>query len=242
MPELTVVIPCYNESRRLPPLFTLIAAERGRDWEWLFVDDGSTDNTAEKIAEFASRHAERVTLLKQPQNFGKGRAVRDGILAAKGDLVGFVDADLAASPLEFARFLDDPELRENEELLLGIRVKTHDGMVKRLLYRHLMGRVFQTYTSLVTGLTVYDTQCGFKLMGREAGRRIAEAMQCDGFAFDVEMIMVACHQGLSMREEMIHWEEKGDSRVRPKHIFLMARDILRFRRRLGKTKSRSELE
>jgi dolichyl-phosphate beta-glucosyltransferase len=241
MPVLTVVIPCYNEAKRLPPLFSLIAAERERDWEWLFVDDGSIDDTAARIAEFADRHPGRVTLLKQARNFGKGRAVRDGILAAKGDLVGFVDADLAASPLEFARFLVDPELLDGQELLIGIRVKTHDGMVKRLLYRHIMGRAFQTFTSIVTGLTVYDTQCGFKLISREAGRRVAAEMQCDGFAFDVEMIMVACHQGLRIREEMIHWEEKGDSRVRPRHILQMARDILRFRRRLGKTKSRAEL-
>jgi hypothetical protein len=66
-------------------------------------------------------------------------------------------------------------------------------------------------------------------------------MQCDGFAFDVEMIMIACKQGLRIREEMIRWEEKGDSRVRPKHILLMARDIWRFRCRLGKTNSRAEL-
>lgn len=229
---LSVVIPCYNEESRLSPLFSLIRANIERDWEWIFVDDGSTDNTNALVSEFIKLAPAKIRLVSIQPNSGKGRAVREGLLAAHGHLVGYVDADLAASPLEFATFVDDSQLRAGAELILGIRVKTHDDRVKRLLYRHLMGRAFQTYVSLITGLTVYDTQCGFKLMAGHRAHELAAKMQCDGFAFDVELIMLADRAGMHIREEMIPWEEKGDTKVRPWHIVHMAADIWRIRRRL----------
>jgi dolichyl-phosphate beta-glucosyltransferase len=229
--ELSVIIPCYNEAGRLPPFFSLIREHAELPWEWVFVDDGSRDDTRAVIEAFRADTDASVHLIGLDQNCGKGAAVRAGMLAARGKLVGFVDADLAASPLQFDQFKDTPGVVDGSELLLGIRVKTHDGRVKRLLYRHLMGRCFQTYTSMMTGLTVYDTQCGFKLMAADRARAIAERMRCDGFAFDVEMILVATQMGMVVREEMINWQEMGDSRIRPQHILQMAIDIWRIRRR-----------
>ena len=116
--------------------------------------------------------------------------------------------------------------------LQDMRLKTQEGKVKRLLHRHLMGRIFQTYASVMTGLTVYDTQCGFKLMNRATARALATRMTLDGFAFDVEMILIAHLLGLRIREELIAWEEKGQSKIRPRHILQMIRDIalIRWRR------------
>lgn len=230
--ELTVIVPCYNEARRLPGFFELIAANAERDWEWLFVDDGSYDQTVHLIREFAATTKAAVHLHQLERNRGKGRAVREGLVRAQGLMVGFVDADLAASPLDFAPYLADPELRAGRCLLAGIRVKTQDGQVRRKFHRHLIGRVFQTYTSLVTGLTVYDTQCGFKLLNQARAREIAGLMHTSGFAFDVELMMLALALDMQIREVLIPWEEKGDSRIRLKHIFQMARDIWRIRRQL----------
>ena len=231
-PHVTVVVPCYNEANRLGRIFELIRQAQSRNWEWLFVDDGSSDSTAQDIRDFAET-VSGVKLLSLERNSGKGCAVRHGLAMGIGRLVGYVDADLAADPLLFDRYSEDQTLLDGEEILLGIRVKTHDGNVQRLLYRHLMGRAFQTYASLATGLTVYDTQCGFKLMSRERAAELASGMTCDGFAFDVELLMLAKKAGLRLREEMIPWEEQGDSRVRFRHIIQMAFEILRIRRALG---------
>ncbi len=230
--QLTVIIPCYNEAERLSRFFTLIKANLELDWEWLFVDDGSRDTTANTIDDFRSIAPQKITLITLPHNQGKGRAVREGLLQAQGRMVGYVDADLAASPLLFKDLIEEPEIASGRELLIGIRVKTQDGKVHRLLYRHYMGRVFQTYTSIITGLSVYDTQCGFKLMETGMARKIARQMICLGFAFDVELILLAMKFGMKIREEMIPWQEQGDSRIRPRHIFNMAMDILRIAKRI----------
>lgn len=230
---VTVVIPCYNESRRLGKFFDFIRAHEHLPWEWLFVSDGSTDDTAAQINDFIiGLGGDSVRLVSYTPNHGKGYAVRTGFLEAKGALVGYVDVDLAASPLEFQRFVDDAELRAGQSLIIGIRVKTGDGKVQRLLHRHIMGRAFQTYTSVLSGLTVYDSQCGCKLLSRAAARMLAAQMQCDGFAFDVELLMLAHANGLHLREEMITWAEQGDSKVRLRHILQMAIDVLKITHRV----------
>ena len=232
MPELTVIVPCYNEGKRLEPLLDLIRANRELDWEWLFVDDGSTDDTASAIQAACTQADGQVRLHALPHNLGKGRAVREGLQQATGELVGFVDADLAASPLDFKAFLADDDLRAGEKVVIGVRLKTHDGKVQRYFRRHLLGRVFQTLVSALTGLHVYDTQCGFKLMSREAGRDLTADMRCDGFCFDVEMLLLADRRGLQIDERPIAWREQGDSSVRLRHMLAMLVDIWRIRSRV----------
>ncbi len=229
-PELTVIIPCYNEAERLAEFFALIRKHRELNWEWLFVNDGSTDRTAELVAAFAAELPEHVRLHTLPRNCGKGRAVREGMLQAKGKLVGFVDADLAASPLLFRDYLENEDVRRGRSLLLGIRVK---GQVKRYLYRRLMAYGFQVAVAQVTGLSTRDTQCGFKLMSRTRARQLAENMACDGFCFDVELLLLAQRLGMKLDERPIAWEEKGRSRIRPRHILKMLLDLRRIRRRVN---------
>ncbi len=232
--SLSVIVPCYNEACRLKGFFELIRRNIDLGWQWIFVNDGSTDDTGTCLTAFQKTAPESIRVVSLPGNQGKGAAVRAGLLAADRPMAGYIDADLAASPLEFSRFMAQQDVASGQTLLLGIRLKTQDGKVQRLLYRHIMGRVFQTFTSVVTGLTVYDTQCGFKLMTTARARQIANEMACDGFAFDVELIMLAERRGMQVREELIPWQEKGDSRVRPGHILEMVWDICRIRRRIRK--------
>ena len=230
--ELSVVIPCYNEAFRLGDFFSLIRNNSSLNWEWIFVDDGSTDQTGRAVNEFSqSFDLSRVHLVSVTPNQGKGNAVKQGILKAKGRLTGYVDADLAASPICFKKFINATDLREGEVILVGARVKTQDGKVERYLYRHLIGRVFQTYVSLITGLVVYDSQCGFKLISTAQAKKIAAQMSCSGFAFDVEIILLALSMGMSIREEMIEWREKGKSSIRAKHILQMLADVWKIRSR-----------
>jgi len=230
---LSVVIPCYNEGSRLGPMLDLVRAHVELGWQWIFVDDGSSDRTAAVVRDLAADTQAEVVLVQHERNQGKGAAVRSGFERADGALVGYVDADLAASPLQFQPFLAGEELRAGGELLLGIRLLTEEKRVDRTFFRHLIGRVYQTYVSNLTGLTVYDTQCGFKLLSAARAKEIAPEMHCRGFAFDVELIMVArdLHQ-MRIREEPIHWREQGDSRVMPHHALSMFFEILGIRRRL----------
>jgi dolichyl-phosphate beta-glucosyltransferase len=234
--ELTVIVPCFNEVHRLEKLFALIRGNLGRDWEWLLINDGSTDETHAVVEEFCGLNPEKIRLVSLPENRGKGRAVREGMLAACGRLVGYVDADLSVSPLLFDRYLNDEELRAGRRMIVGIRVKTQDGRVERLLFRHLIGRVFQTYVSNITGLTAYDTQCGFKLIAREPAQHISKLMQTEGFAFDVELILIAHYMGIHIDEVMVPWKEMGHSKVRIRHIIQMARDVLMIRKRTNQIK------
>jgi len=234
--ELTVIVPCYNEAPRLERFFTLIRENLDCNWEWLFVNDGSTDETATLIENFRRLDPEKLKLESYPENRGKGHAVRTGILAAHGRLVGYVDADLSASPLVFDRYLNDEELHAGQRMIVGIRVKTQDGRVKRFQYRHLMGRVFQTYVSIITSLTAYDTQCGFKLIAREPVQTIAKLMKTDGFAFDVELILIAHYMGMHIDEVMIPWKEMDHSKIRIPHIIRMALDVLMIRKRINEVK------
>jgi dolichyl-phosphate beta-glucosyltransferase len=232
---LSVVIPCYNEAERLGPMLDLVRANADLGWQWIFVDDGSRDATSAAVETLATNAALDVILVRHERNRGKGAAVRSGFLRADRELVGYVDADLAASPLEFLPFLAGDRLRAGRELLLGIRLLTEEKRVERTFFRHLIGRIYQTYVSNLTGLTVYDTQCGFKLLATDQARAIAEHMNCDGFAFDVELILLARDRfGMAIREEPIHWREQGDSRVLPHHAARMFWEILRIRRRLNK--------
>jgi len=228
--QLTVIVPCYNEASRLEPIFELIRENLDRDWEWLFVDDGSVDDTVERLEHFCGAHKEKTRVVRLPRNCGKGRAVREGFDNARGRLVGFVDADLSASPLLFERYLADPELAAGERMIVGIRVKTQDRRVVRSGLRHLIGRGFQTYASSVTGLKAYDTQCGFKLLSTQLAQELSKQMISEGFASDVELILLADLKGVHIDEVMIPWVEKGQSKIRPGHILHMAYDILRIRR------------
>lgn len=232
---LSIVVPCYNEAFRLPPLLALIDGNAERGWEWLLVDDGSGDRSPSMLAEFAAHTRADVRLLAHPENLGKGAAVRTGALAARQPMLGFVDADLAASPLDFQPFLDDPDLRQGNSLLIGIRLLTEEVRVRRHPLRHILGRLYQTYVAALTGLAVYDTQCGFKLLASNRARQLFGQMRCNGFAFDVELILLAKAAGMRVREVPIAWEEKFHSRVRPWTAARMFCDVLAMRRRLGRT-------
>jgi dolichyl-phosphate beta-glucosyltransferase len=216
-------------------MLDLVRSQANLGWQWIFVDDGSKDSTPQLVEELCRETQAEVVLVRHKQNRGKGAAVRSGFERADGAMVGYVDADLAASPLQFQPFLDDENLRAGKEILVGIRLLTEEKKVERTFFRHLIGRIYQTYVSNLTGLTVYDTQCGFKLLSTAQAKQIAPKMHCSGFAFDVELIMLARDlQDMRIREEPIHWREQGDSRVMPHHAVAMFLEILAIHRRLAK--------
>jgi dolichyl-phosphate beta-glucosyltransferase len=166
--RLELVVPCYNEARRLDAEAFAGFRLPGLEVSFRFVDDGSTDRTAAVLAALCARAPERLGWMQLDRNQGKAEAVRRGILAALAgplppDYVGYWDADLATPLTEVPRFHEVLATQPHVHLVMGSRVQLLGRTIERKLYRHAYGRVFTTMVSMLLSLPVYDTQCGAKL-------------------------------------------------------------------------------
>ena len=190
MPQTVVVVPCFNEAARLDDAsFLALAAAPGIGV--LFVDDGSTDGTAARLATLAARGDGAITALSLPGNAGKGEAVRRGLreaLEGGATTIGYVDADLSTPVPEVLRLLAEME-RRHAVVVMGARVALLGTAIARRAHRHYLGRLFATAASLVLGVRVYDTQCGAKFFRDTPAVRNALATPfASRWAFDVELI------------------------------------------------------
>jgi dolichyl-phosphate beta-glucosyltransferase len=193
------------------------------------VDDGSADTTAE----IAREHAHRgVWLLELARNRGKGAALRHGVVASSGDLVLLCDADLSTPIEELERlepWLDRADLVLGSRSVEGARVE-----LRQPWHRQTMGKLFNLLIRVLGIGDFHDTQCGFKLLGGEAARRLFPSFTVDRFAYDVELLWEARRQGLRIVEVGVEWHDSPLSRVRPwRDAPQMFADVLRirFRRR-----------
>ena len=234
-PYLSVVVPAYNESKRLGPTLSAIFNHldaRGVPAEVVVVDDGSADGTGEMV-EAARRDEPRLRLVRFAVNRGKGAAVREGALAARGSLILVSDADLSTPIEEFDRLL--ARMRETQsDIVIGSRGLPGSRIeVRQPFWREGMGRIFNRIISALTDLRFRDTQCGFKLLDREKTLPICRKMVVDRFAFDVELLALARLAGLRILEEPVVWRNSPDSRVSPVRSALnMLADVWRLRRRI----------
>jgi glycosyltransferase involved in cell wall biosynthesis len=206
---LTVVLPCYNEAERLPG--TLRAHLRQLPWvagevEVLVVDDGSTDATR-AVAEAVAATDPRVRVLGHRPNRGKGFAVRSGMLAGRGDLVVFADADGSYGPGDLQRVV---EALAEAPVAIGARTEAATGP----LVRQAASRGFNLAIRGVLGLPFQDTQCGLKGFRRAAARAIFSRARLDGFAFDVEVLFLAGRLGLEVAQVGVQARECEGSKVR----------------------------
>ena len=190
-PPLTVVVPCYNEAERLDELPLLAFLDGCAEASLLFVDDGSTDATAARLAALAARRPARIEVLSLRPNGGKAEAVRRGMLMALGRsaaLVGYLDADLSTPPGELFRLRAAFE-RPGVAAVLGARVALLGTDIERSAVRHYLGRVFASAASIVLQARVYDTQCGAKLFRTSPALDAALATPfLSRWAFDVELL------------------------------------------------------
>ncbi|HWM86101.1 MAG TPA: dolichyl-phosphate beta-glucosyltransferase [Kofleriaceae bacterium] len=214
-PDLSVVIPAYNEAARLgPTLERVVEYCRAHHpaYEVLVVDDGSTDDTAGVVRRFAAGE-ERVSLIELGGNRGKGAAVREGVLAARGREVLFSDADLATPIEELAKLRE--RLAAGSDIAIASRAAPGaDIRVRQHPMRELMGRSFNLLVRLAALGGIRDTQCGFKLFRRDAGHDLFSRARLDGFAFDVEILWLA--RGRYRVDEVpVVWRHVDDSKVSP---------------------------
>ena len=217
--SVAIVVPIFNEERRLPALVRKLADEAdaiasncGLELrELVLVDDGSTDGTAELLREFARADA-RVTTLHFERNRGKGAAVKEGMLAASSALALMTDVDLS-TPLEDLAVLM-PVVEGGADVAIASRaMKESRVLVRQPAHRELMGKAFNVGVRLLTGIPWRDTQCGFKLFRHDTTRRIFELQRIEGFAFDVEALVIARRLGLRVEEVPVRWIDNPDTRV-----------------------------
>lgn len=208
MSSISVVVPAYNEARRLPSTLQALASyleARHFDFaEIIVVDDGSADGTADLVEGARARYP-MVRLLRNPGNRGKGYTVRRGMLEAKGEWILFTDADLSAPIGELAKLEAAVEAGQ-AQVAIGSR-----ALDRSLIERHqpglreAVGRFFNLVMRIVTGLPFKDTQCGFKLFEARAAKDIFSRLRLDGFGFDVEALYLARRLGYRVREVPVRW-------------------------------------
>jgi len=229
-PLLTIIIPAYNEERRLPTTLPQVADfVEAQDYpaEILVVDNASTDRTSDVVRAVAAEHP-IISLLYQPIQ-GKGAAVRKGMLEGRGEYLFICDADLAMPIEEVNKFL--PPTLSDYDVAIASREAAGAIRYNEPWYRHLMGRVFNLLVRLLAVPGIQDTQCGFKCLRREAARDIFTIQKIDGWAFDVEILHIARRRGYRIVEVPIHWYYGEGSRVSPiRDSINMLVEVLHIRR------------
>jgi dolichyl-phosphate beta-glucosyltransferase len=216
-PDLSIIIPAFNEENRLPR-----ALEKIRDYfsrqpggldkiEVLVVDDGSTDATARIAQEWSARFPV-CRLASNGQNRGKGFSVRHGMLKSRGRIALFTDADLSSPIEESAKLL--AAIAAGNDFAIGSRAIDRSLIaVRQARYRELAGIIFNGFVRLFTGLPFQDTQCGFKAFVREPARIIFEQQRIEGFGFDPEILFLAKRHGLRGAEIPVRWAHDPATKV-----------------------------
>ena len=227
-------MPAYNEARRLPQTLDTLRdffREFTRTYEVLIVVEQSRDGTLE-IASGAARQQENFLAIDNGPQRGKGHAVRCGMLRARGDHVFYMDADLSVPVEEVAVFLAHFAEHPEVDVLLGNRQHGRSRIVRRQsALREGMGKSFNRLLQAFGLASLHDTQCGFKAFRRAAAQAIFSRQTLDGFAFDVEVLLLAERLGCKIADLPVEWRNSPDSRVRlARDSFAMLRDMLRVRR------------
>jgi dolichyl-phosphate beta-glucosyltransferase len=212
----SVVIPCFNEAARIGATLRVALdylTANAPESELIVVNDGSTDGTETIAREILAETNVATRLLENYPNRGKGAAVRSGLLAAREPIGLFSDADLS-TPLTETPKLIDPIANGEIDIAVGSRALDRSLIgIHQPWRREQGGRVFNLLVRVATGLPFWDTQCGFKAFRLEVCRPILEAARVDGFAFDVELLLLAQRAGLRIREIPVRWNHAQGSKV-----------------------------
>ena len=231
---LSVIIPAYNEEKRIPDTLVKIEAflkKQHFNSEILVVDDGSTDKTVQVSQALDMK---RLRVIKNPRNMGKGAATRNGIMNAVGELMLFSDADLSTPIEEVCQLIQ--AIKDGDDVAIGSRaLPESDIVIHQPWYREMMGRVFNIVVQVLVLKGIKDTQCGFKLFKAEVARTVFNEQKLSGFAFDVELLMLTRRHGWKIAEVPVKWYNSPASRVSPfRDAMKMFTDLLKLRKLYGK--------
>ena len=213
MSYISIIIPAYNEEKRIVSTLQKILdylTTKDFAWEIILVDDGSIDRTSE-IARGIIKN-ERLTVIKNPVNQGKGYSVKKGVLASNGEVILFSDADLSTPIEEFDKML--PWLNKGYDIVIGSRALPESVIeIRQPWHREIMGKTFNTLVRTLGLSRFRDTQYGFKCFKRETALKVFNLQKINGFAFDVEILLIAEWLGLKVKEVPVVWINSPESKV-----------------------------
>jgi dolichyl-phosphate beta-glucosyltransferase len=229
-PQLSVVIPAFNEEARLPAALAgaiPYLEARQQAYELILVDDGSQDRTLELMREAQACHSS-IKVVALGRNRGKGRALATGVAASSGEVILISDTDFSAPITELPTL--EAALESGAMVAIASRAVKGARQVEQPPHRVVMGKIFNLAVQLLLLPGLWDTQCGFKLFRGDAGRELFGELDTDGFAFDVEILYRARRRGWRIAEVPVHWVHSAPTRVAPlRHSAQMLRDVVRIR-------------
>ena len=211
--KITLILPAYNEARRIRSTVEQALAYfngRGIRSEIIVPADGD-DGSREIVREMGLRQ-EGLTAIGSVARGGKGRGIREAVALAKGEIVGFADADNKVPIEDYGKI--EAALADGVDVAIGSRALPDSRIEKKQpLHRQLGGQAFGVWMRAITGLPVRDTQCGFKFFPAPVARDLFSHQRIDGYMFDVEILYIARKLGYSIREVPVRWRDDGDSRL-----------------------------
>lgn len=215
MKNISIIIPAKDEQARLPQFLIEVIAyckQSKNSYEIIVVDDGSKDSTAQAALGF-QKDFQPLRVISLECNHGKGYAVKQGFLAAQGDIVLFLDADGSTKPNEIERYL--PLFDQGWDLVIGSRV-LNDGtsQVKTRFYRKMMGNIFNYCVSSLLIKGIKDTQCGFKMFKAAVAKDVFHRLHLEGFGFDLEVLFLSQRLNYRIKEVPVNWSHVQGSKVR----------------------------
>ena len=230
-PKYSIIVPAYNERRRIgATLENLVAHLRAKQWsaEVVVVDDGSSDDTTEIVTRMGEESPE-IRLVRNPGNRGKGYAVRNGMMQARGSILLFTDADLSAPIAEAEKLF--AEMEKGADVAIGSRWLDSSLQYHRQpLKRRILGRIYNLFVRGLLGFPYRDTQCGFKAFTREAAEKIFPLQRISRWGFDPEVLYLAHRQRLKVAEVPVIWGHDERSTIHPyRDGFRMGCDVLKIR-------------
>jgi dolichyl-phosphate beta-glucosyltransferase len=230
MKKLSVVIPAYNEAERIGSTLTSIhnfLIKQTYPYEIIVVNDGSRDNTAGLVSGMAAT-IKNLKLIDNKHNQGKGGVVKDGMLAATGDIRLFMDADNSTKVDEITKFL--PYFEKGYDIVIGSRrIKGSNIVVHQGLWRDFLGGVFRLIVHTLVPVGVTDSQCGFKAFSAKAAQEVFPKQRIFRWAFDVEILAIARKMGFKIQEAPITWVNDGQSKVKLSGEINMLIELLKTR-------------
>ncbi|MDD4409612.1 MAG: glycosyltransferase family 2 protein [Candidatus Pacebacteria bacterium] len=227
---ISVIIPAYNEENRISSTLSdliLFIKENNLDMEVIVVNDGSTDKTVEVVSLFMDRL--NLKVINIGRNRGKGYAVKQGVLNASGDMIIFFDADGATKIIEINNLIN--KITEGYDIVIGSREESGARIIKKQSpLRLFLKRPFNYFLRIIFGISdLKDTQCGFKGFKGNIARRIFSEVTTNGFAFDVEVLVIGLNMGYRVFQLPVIWENKKESSVNFVSIFVMMIDLLKIK-------------
>jgi len=223
--ELSLIVPVFNEQQRISPFLRDLKTTVKKNWEIIFVDDGSTDKSKDLIK---NSRLNNLRIISYQKNRGKGFAVKKGIMEASGDYVIFIDADGSIHPLEIKKMLT---YLKKYDIVVGDR-SLKESNVKQPFLRKFVGEIFNTYANLLFRHNVKDNLCGFKGFKKDISKNLFKNLLSDRWIFDVEILYKIRRSNYSMYEMPINWNHKSKSKMKLYDPLKIAIDLIILRLKL----------